>query len=84
MLVISSQTIYSQTIHGKITDKKTKEPLIGVNVILSNTNGTTTDVDGRFKLVRDGGENKITFKYVFNCSNTILTYITLIEINHFI
>ena len=64
IVFIASQTTYSQIIRGKITDKETKEPLIGVNVILSNTNGTTTDVDGRFKLVRDGGENKITFKYI--------------------
>ena len=33
----------SQTIKRAI-DYNTKEPLIGVNVIISNTNGTTTDI----------------------------------------
>ena len=32
----------SQNISGVVIDEDTREPLIGVNVILSNTNGTTT------------------------------------------
>ena len=64
LLFLSILTSYSQNISGTITDETTKEPLIGVNVILSNTNGTTTNIDGEFNLVVKGEENTITFKYI--------------------
>ena len=64
LLFLSILTSYSQNISGTITDGNTKEPLIGVNVILSNTNGTTTNIDGEFNLVVKGEENTITFKYI--------------------
>ena len=36
---------------GMITDAKTSEPLIGANVLIKNTtNGTITDLDGKFEL----------------------------------
>ena len=54
----------SQTIKGTVIDYNTKEPLIGVNVIISNTNGTTTDIDGKFNLTASKNENQITFKYI--------------------
>ena len=50
LLFLSILTSYSQNISGVITDVNTKEPLIGVNVILSNTNGTTSNIDGEFNL----------------------------------
>ena len=64
LVFLSILTSYSQNISGTITDSDTKEPLIGVNVILSNTNGTTTNVDGEFNLTLMGEENTITFKYI--------------------
>ena len=63
LVFLSILTSYSQKISGTITDETTKEPLIGVNVILSNTNGTTTNIDGEFSLIAKVGENSITFKY---------------------
>ena len=54
----------SQTIKGTVIDYNTKEPLIGVNVIINNTNGTTTDIDGKFNLTASKNDNQITFKYI--------------------
>ena len=54
----------SQTIKGTVIDYNTKEPLIGVNVIISNTKGTTTDINGNFNLNASKDENNITFKYI--------------------
>lgn len=43
-----------KTITGKITDKKTKQPLIGANVVVKGTTtGTTTDLDGKFSIKVD-------------------------------
>lgn len=64
LLFLSISISYSQKISGTITDGATKEPLIGVNVILSNTNGTTTNIDGKFNLIAKDGEDIITFKYI--------------------
>ena len=41
-----------------------KVSLIGVNVIISNTKGTTTDINGNFNLKKPKDENNITFKYI--------------------
>lgn len=45
----SSNTIYSQTISGTITDAESNEPLIGAAVIIKGTTtGAQTDFDGKF------------------------------------
>ena len=64
ILFISFSVAHSQSISGTITDENTKEPLIGVNVILSNTNGTTTNINGEFSLEITENEKTITFKYI--------------------
>ncbi|MBT5859427.1 MAG: TonB-dependent receptor, partial [Flavobacteriales bacterium] len=64
ILFVSFYTSKSQNITGTITDENTKEALIGVNVILSNTNGTTTNLDGEFTLNLKENEKTITFKYI--------------------
>jgi len=64
LLFASFSISLSQSVSGVVKDEKTKEPLIGVNVILSNTNGTTTNVNGEFNVEVKSGENTITFKYI--------------------
>ena len=64
ILFISFSVTHSQSISGTITDENTKEPLIGVNVILSNTNGTTTNINGEFSLEITENEKYISFKYI--------------------
>ncbi|MBT3417250.1 MAG: TonB-dependent receptor [Flavobacteriales bacterium] len=64
LLFASFSISLSQSVSGIVKDEKTKEPLIGVNVILSNTNGTTTNINGEFNVEVKNGENTITFKYI--------------------
>ena len=64
IFLFSSFSLISQSISGIVTDKETGTPLIGVNVILSNTNGTTTNLDGLFNLEVKNQEDEITFKYI--------------------
>ena len=64
LLLISFSSALSQNISGVVMDEDTREPLIGVNVILSNTNGTTTNIDGEFSLQLKENEKTITFKYI--------------------
>ena len=54
----------AQKIIGTITDATTKEALIGVNIVLTNGGGTSTDIDGKYLLQIAEGEQKITFKYI--------------------
>ena len=38
-------------IYGKVTDRLTKQPLPGVNILVLNTNlGSSTDLDGKFEI----------------------------------
>ncbi len=54
----------SATIKGKVTDKKTKEDLIGANVLLEDGTGAAVDFNGEYKIKTSAGEHTITFKYV--------------------
>ncbi|MAB95358.1 MAG: hypothetical protein CMC98_04565, partial [Flavobacteriales bacterium] len=56
---------YTQTIKGKITDLHTDEALIGVNIILENGEGTSSDLNGEYTLNLKTNDNQnITFKYL--------------------
>ena len=63
-ITLCNLTIYSQTISGTITDANNNEELIGVNIILENGGGTSTDVFGKYTLNSSEGMQKITFKYI--------------------
>ena len=54
----------AQIISGKITDNNTKEELIGVNIILEDGSGTSSDIFGKYNIVIKPGIQKITFKYI--------------------
>lgn len=42
--------VYAQkTIHGTVKDA-TGEPMIGVSIVAGSTNGTVTDIEGKFTL----------------------------------
>lgn len=52
-------------ISGKVTDKKTHEPIPGVNIILDDKTGTASDNRGFFELkTKKGGKQQIYFNYV--------------------
>lgn len=58
---------------GKVTDKKTGETLIGLNVkIVGLTRGSTTDVEGRFNIAGlAAGKYSVQFTYVGYATKTI-------------
>ena len=64
IITLCNLTLYSQTIIGTITDTHNNEELIGVNIILENGGGTSTDVFGKYTLNSSEGMQKITFKYI--------------------
>ena len=69
IIIFTFGSIYftlAQTITGKVYDKSSEEPLIGVNVILNNNNGSTTNANGEFSLSKSNDDmgNTITFKYI--------------------
>ena len=51
---------------GKVVDSSTKEPLIGVNIVIQNTSyGTASDIDGNFKLTGlPPGTYNVSFQYI--------------------
>lgn len=50
-LLAISTGIFGQALTGTVKDLKTKEPLIGATLAVKGTsNGTTTDIDGKFSL----------------------------------
>jgi len=64
IITLCNLTLCSQTIIGTITDVNNNEKLIGVNIILSNGEGTSTDVFGKYTLNTNEGKQKVTFKYI--------------------
>lgn len=65
MLSTMFVALSAQTINGTITDSNTKEALIGVNIILENGEGTSTDINGNYKLqINKLSPLKLVFKYI--------------------
>jgi len=59
---------FTQTVRGKIVDSETNFPLIGVNVLVLNTEiltGAVTDAKGKFRIENvPVGRNSIKFSYI--------------------
>jgi TonB-dependent starch-binding outer membrane protein SusC len=54
-----------RTIKGTVTDGLNQDLLIGVNVLIPNTNlGTVTDIDGKFELLIPPNTTTIIFSYI--------------------
>ena len=71
---LSSQT--TGKISGKVTDLKTKEPIVGANVMLLNTSiGTSTDNEGNYYLIN------LSPKKRKNIPSNILGEYSTIELN---
>jgi hypothetical protein len=54
LLLLIPGILFAQSgkIHGKVLDAKTKEPLVGANIVVSNsTMGATTDIEGSFVIL---------------------------------
>ncbi len=65
----------TQVVKGKVNDAKSNSTLIGVTVIVANTDpliGTTTDLDGNFKIESVPiGRHELIFKYLGYKSTSI-------------
>ncbi|HMV15846.1 MAG TPA: TonB-dependent receptor [Chitinophagales bacterium] len=66
ILVLCSTTTLAQTItvKGKITDNKTKEPLIGVNVTTKDNKASITNLNGDYEIQLSEGKQTLTISYV--------------------
>lgn len=52
-------------ITGKVTDKKTGEPIIGLTIVVAGTGkGAVTDVEGRYQILVDPGTYTLEFKFM--------------------
>lgn len=82
-LFIITSALYSQTgkITGTVTDEKTREPLIGVNVIVEGTSlGAATDVDGYYVILNvPPGQKSIRVSYIGYTSKTVTNVIVNID-----
>jgi len=71
-LLFASQSISGQSIRGYILDSKTKEPLVFVHVLINNSrSGTTSDIDGRFRINTNRTVRTLTMSYVGYVPQTI-------------
>ena len=72
MLLFSSFAFCQEVeIFGSVVDAKTKEPLIGVNILVEGTGtGASTDIDGKFSLFIEPGSWNITASYLGYLPNT--------------
>lgn len=65
MLLLPVSVFAQSTLEGVVTDKVSKQPMPGVNVVVQGTqNGTQTDFDGKFKLIKLKKGDKIIFSYI--------------------
>lgn len=58
---VIAQTSY---VKGKISDSKTRETIVGANVVVDDTAGTAADINGNYILKLSAGQHKIDYKYV--------------------
>ena len=60
-----AETVQPAKVSGQVTDSKTGEPLIGVNVVIKGTTkGTVTDVNGNYTLDIDVQNPILVFSYI--------------------
>lgn len=67
MLLLSITSLYAQqfNITGSVFDKKLNEPIIGASVLVKGTsNGTITDMDGKFSLKNVTKGSVLTVSYI--------------------
>ncbi|HTB07236.1 MAG TPA: TonB-dependent receptor, partial [Bacteroidia bacterium] len=62
--LLAVDSIAQVTIKGVIKDSTSQETLVGVVVSADDTNSTTTDLNGAFKLKVQKGQHKIVYSYV--------------------
>lgn len=72
LLLLPFSVLAQNTVEGVVLDAKTSQPLAGVNVVVQSTNqGTSTDLDGKFKLSKIKNGDAITFTFIGYKSETV-------------
>jgi outer membrane receptor protein involved in Fe transport len=51
-------------IQGKLWDHKTKETIVGASIVLDDTTGTVTDINGAYFIKTTSGLHKLHYKFV--------------------
>ena len=64
VLIFAFSNVYGQEITGIVLDNSSKEPLIGVNIILNENGVASSDVNGNFMIKTSEGIHKLTFKFI--------------------
>lgn len=69
LLYISAIGAYAQnaTISGTVRDRSTQQPLVGVTIVLENSSpliGTTSDINGSYKLSAPAGSYNVSASFV--------------------
>jgi TonB-linked SusC/RagA family outer membrane protein len=77
-----SASSFPLTLSGKVTDKITGEPLLGVSIIADGTSkGATTNYDGEFELYLEDPVTKLLFRYLgFKQEEIIITSDAYLEV----
>lgn len=75
LLLLLPFSVFAQsTVEGVVVDSKSKQPIAGVNVVVQGTaTGTSTDLDGKFKLGKIKNGDKIVFSFI-GYKNETVTY----------
>ncbi|NLJ07896.1 MAG: TonB-dependent receptor [Sphingobacteriales bacterium] len=64
-LLFVLQNVFSQNIiSGHVIDFFTREPLVGVNVLIDSSTGTITDDKGHFRILTNKNIDQIEFRYI--------------------
>lgn len=59
------QVVKRETITGTVTDVKTGDPLIGVNIlVIGSSNGAATDVNGHYEVAVPSPQDTLRFTYI--------------------
>lgn len=70
--VLQTESQTTTTVKGTVVDKS-KEPLIGVSVMVDGTTiGISTDIDGNYELKVPQGKNQLTFSYLGYSPQTVI------------
>jgi len=65
VVIASTELLQQQNVTGTVTDAKTREPLIGVTIVVEGTTqGALTDAKGQFSIQVPGPASKLVFSFI--------------------
>lgn len=66
IFILSTVSLCAQNayIKGKISDLKTKETIVGASIIIDDSTGTASDINGEYLVKTRPGKHKAEFKYI--------------------